>query len=244
MKDHKLINIVLSSPVLIAQKNLSKKSASSKRKQDESHSNEQKKIKVNENSSESTEAQKNLSKISASSERKQEESHLNEQKKIKMNENSTESTEGLCKREFRPSSSVCHDKMNHVMLRDSDKSASRCKMIGCVNQYTHVFCKKCEVHLCFTSERNCFAIFHGQSMKENPLIYKRKAEPDSSVRYDNMDHFAFKDSSKSASVCKFEECGNEQSKRQSTHVFCAKCDMHLCFTKNRNCFAAFHTKNK
>lgn len=35
----------------------------------------------------------------------------------------------------------------------------RCKRSGC-RKKTTVFCKKCDISLCFTSTRNCFTEFH------------------------------------------------------------------------------------
>lgn len=54
------------------------------------------------------------------------------------------------------------------------------------------------------------------------------------TRYDQMSHFPYHDEFSSASRCKFEKC------KQKTHVQCRKCDVHLCFTRGRNCFSEFH----
>lgn len=51
------------------------------------------------------------------------------------------------------------DKCNHWPDRDNNFSRSRCKMEGC-NLITHVLCTKCKVHLCFTTNRNCFVPYH------------------------------------------------------------------------------------
>lgn len=51
------------------------------------------------------------------------------------------------------------DKCNHWPDRDKKISRSRCKMEGC-NLITHVLCTKCKVHLCFTTNRNCFVPYH------------------------------------------------------------------------------------
>jgi len=37
---------------------------------------------------------------------------------------------------------------------------SRCRASGC-DKKTTVFCRKCEIYLCFTPYRNCYSIFHG-----------------------------------------------------------------------------------
>lgn len=55
------------------------------------------------------------------------------------------------------------DKMFHWPFYDEKKSRSRCKMPGCIF-FTHVFCTKCEIHLCLTSKRNCFYSMHNGRM--------------------------------------------------------------------------------
>lgn len=56
------------------------------------------------------------------------------------------------------------------------------------------------------------------------------------VRHDRLDHMPNYDSKKEATRCKFEKC------TKKTHVFCDKCNLHLCFLKERNCFLSFHRK--
>lgn len=51
------------------------------------------------------------------------------------------------------------DKYNHWPDNDKMNSRSRCKLPKC-NLVTHVFCTKCNVHLCFTKNRNCFRKYH------------------------------------------------------------------------------------
>lgn len=167
--------------------------------------------------------------------RKHEEPPLIEQKKVKLSPSSSSSFEKtkMFKKEERPSDSIRFDNVNHLPYRDSVKSASRCKN-NC-DQYTHVFCGKCKVHLCFTSQRNCFATFHGQLFEGNKKACGEDTRPERSIRYDDLGHFAFLDSSKSATRCK-NNC------KQQTHVFCKKCSVHLCFTSSRNCFVNFHSK--
>ena len=54
----------------------------------------------------------------------------------------------------RPPTSVQHDNINHLPNYDGRKESTRCK------GRTHVYCDKCNVHLCFTSKSNCFSAFH------------------------------------------------------------------------------------
>lgn len=51
------------------------------------------------------------------------------------------------------------DPYNHWMQFDKNHSRSRCKMTNC-KYSTHVTCSKCEIHLCFSRQRNCFTTFH------------------------------------------------------------------------------------
>lgn len=51
------------------------------------------------------------------------------------------------------------DKFDHWAKIDDKNSRSRCKILGC-NSITHVFCTKCNVHICFTRKRNCFFNYH------------------------------------------------------------------------------------
>lgn len=53
-----------------------------------------------------------------------------------------------------------YDEIRHWPYHDDKNSASRCKLPKCKN-LTHVFCEKCQKHLCFTSKRNCFVAYHG-----------------------------------------------------------------------------------
>lgn len=53
-------------------------------------------------------------------------------------------------------------------------------------------------------------------------------------RYDRQDHWPESDQHTSRSLCKMRGCSS------LTHSYCTKCDIHLCFTKTRNCFRQFH----
>lgn len=61
--------------------------------------------------------------------------------------------------ERRPAIEIQYDTVDHLPEYDKKKEATRCKKTGCKGK-THVYCKKCEIHLCFTSDRNCFRTFH------------------------------------------------------------------------------------
>ncbi|CAG5017496.1 unnamed protein product [Parnassius apollo] len=61
--------------------------------------------------------------------------------------------------EIRPASEIQYDTVDHLPEYDQKKEATRCKNPGCKGK-THVYCLKCEIHLCFTGERNCFRKFH------------------------------------------------------------------------------------
>lgn len=52
----------------------------------------------------------------------------------------------------------------HMPFHDKKRSASRCKLPKC-KLLTHVYCEKCEKHLCFNKDRNCF-VAHHETIKE------------------------------------------------------------------------------
>lgn len=58
--------------------------------------------------------------------------------------------------------------------------------------------------------------------------------PTNVTRKDNIDHYVFIDKLKDATLCKLEGC------KKRTHMVCKKCNVHLCITKNRNCFYDYH----
>lgn len=64
--------------------------------------------------------------------------------------------------EKKPKPSYRFDGLNHLPDRDNKsegRKGFRCKNEGCSKQ-TNVFCIKCNVHLCFVPERNCFLNYH------------------------------------------------------------------------------------
>lgn len=58
-----------------------------------------------------------------------------------------------------PSDDIRFDNFNHFGYHDTKPNASRCKNPGCTYK-THLYCTKCQVHLCLISSRNCFWDFH------------------------------------------------------------------------------------
>lgn len=75
------------------------------------------------------------------------------------------------------------------------------------------------------------------------LHYSPTNRTDSSLpldvsRYDRINHLPKMDLLKNATKCKNSPC----SRNNRTHFYCTKCNVHLCLTKDRNCFAEFHKK--
>lgn len=86
---------------------------------------------------------------------KEDELQSNPWKKRKLNEASARKNGSK-----QPPDETRFDEYNHLPLIDEKKSATRCKNPECKNQSTHVYCEKCNVHLCLTIKRNCFYKFH------------------------------------------------------------------------------------
>ncbi|KAL7396481.1 hypothetical protein ABVT39_006460 [Epinephelus coioides] len=61
--------------------------------------------------------------------------------------------------DVRPLPEVQYDMVDHMPNYDEKKEATRCKMPNCTGK-THVFCDKCNIHLCFVPQRNCFKAAH------------------------------------------------------------------------------------
>lgn len=75
-----------------------------------------------------------------------------------------------------------------------------------------------------------------QAIKQSSLLLLVfEMEPDRAQnRFDNTNHWASYDDKPSRSLCKIKDCHN------LTHVFCTKCQVHLCLIPKRNCFYRFH----
>lgn len=75
---------------------------------------------------------------------------------------------------------------------------------------------------------------------ENPGPQKRRSfverAPNDCIRLDRTDHMPIFDSAKKSSQCKNVHCKNKK-----THFMCQKCNVHLCITRERNCFLEFHS---
>jgi hypothetical protein len=54
------------------------------------------------------------------------------------------------------------------------------------------------------------------------------------VRLDNVGHLAEFDEKKNATRCKNPKC------RSKTHIYCVKCNVHLCIGNKKNCFRSYH----
>lgn len=115
----------------------------------------------------------------------------------------------------RPSSSI-----THLPRIDSKPSRSLCAL-KC-QQRTNVFCKDCNVFLCFTSSRNCYAEYHKtmKNIEEHMPIYEA-------------------DQNRLRCLLKCNPDG-KQTESNLTNVRCTTCDVFLCFNHNRNCFEDYH----
>ncbi|KAL4126350.1 hypothetical protein QTP88_010572 [Uroleucon formosanum] len=77
-----------------------------------------------------------------------------------------------------------------------------------------------------------------------PPLYSPINRTDTSLpldvsRYDSSDHMPKIDYLQNATKCK----NPTSSRNNRTHFYCIKCNVHLCLTKERNCFAEFHKIN-
>lgn len=64
--------------------------------------------------------------------------------------------------EFRTLSSVSQDQISHFPKYDEKKEATRCKKNNCSGK-THIMCRKCNIHLCFTPKKDCFYNYHNET---------------------------------------------------------------------------------
>lgn len=65
------------------------------------------------------------------------------------------------------------DGFNLWIQNDRKNSRTQCILLGC-NHLTHAFCTKCQVHLCFNQNRNCFRLFHEPTARSTTHQRKRK----------------------------------------------------------------------
>lgn len=79
---------------------------------------------------------------------------------------------------------------------------------------------------------------HSLDKKKNNNTEKLKRcnekRPCNEMRYDQRGHFPKFDEQKNATRCKNENCAAR------THMYCVKCNVHLCIAKNKDCFNDFH----
>lgn len=78
---------------------------------------------------------------------------------------------------------------------------------------------------------------HELRNSEKATRSKKENRPKNSTRYDGRTHLPRFDSYDYASRCKNDDCNFK------TNVMCTKCNVHLCFTRSRNCFENFHLLN-
>lgn len=63
------------------------------------------------------------------------------------------------KSEKHPGPQTRFDGKHHIPCKENQKNATRCKLEGCQKK-SHVYCKKCKVHLCLEPDRNCYEKYH------------------------------------------------------------------------------------
>lgn len=71
----------------------------------------------------------------------------------------TSSKRSKSEREVRRKHHIRYDNISHLPGMEKCVEATRCKYEGCKFR-SHVFCMKCNVHLCLQPDRNCFQLFH------------------------------------------------------------------------------------
>lgn len=139
------------------------------------------------------------------------------------------------------------NEFTHWPKQDDKKSRSRCKlctMKGIAN-YTFNFCTQCNIHLCCNGHRSCFRDYHLHSLNKNaPNSFESPIDSSMNSKNKNMAestfgntaHWPKNDEKYSRSRCKMKGCNNY------THNFCTnnQCNVHLCYTRHRNCFREYH----
>lgn len=102
--------------------------------------------------------------INPSTSRRSDQKNNNDTEKLKQ-ANEKRSTE---KRptEKRPPHEVRYDQRGHLAKFDNQENGTRCKKENCKSR-THMYCVKCNVHLCVAKDKNCFHDFHVLLLPEN-----------------------------------------------------------------------------
>lgn len=70
-------------------------------------------------------------------------------------------------------------------------------------------------------------------------VQQREKKPTRKRRFDLRGHYPQIDNNDKGTRCKYEKCPAQGKTR--AHIFCAKCKVHLCLIRKRNCFNDFHT---
>jgi len=58
-----------------------------------------------------------------------------------------------------PHEEIIKDRLNYMSTFDNKPNSRRCKRCSFI---PHIYCNKCNVHLCFASGRECFCLKHIQ----------------------------------------------------------------------------------
>ena len=77
---------------------------------------------------------------------------------IKHGTNPLSKKKGRKSAQYAPVGDVRYDAEGHFPIWKEDRE--RCKKEDCKDHFSHVFCAKCKVFLCFNKNRNCFTSFH------------------------------------------------------------------------------------
>lgn len=73
---------------------------------------------------------------------------------------------------------------------------------------------------------------------ETAVVQRRRGEcrPVTEIQFDGVDHLPLHDNCKLPVRCKYPKCTGK------SRIQCQKCRVHLCLSKDRNCFLQFHSK--
>jgi hypothetical protein len=155
-----------------------------------------------------------------------------------------------------------------IAFESKKKRRIKCQAPTC-RSFTHSYCKRCKVFLCYSMLRNCFAEYHGirvpkvdnenvNNANQNGSSRKRRRSSDVVADEADVDVKKRYRESKPTDNVRFDGIGHfsifdERAMRttcksdnckQRTFSLCSKCRVHLCCNSNRNCFTEFHKKNE
>lgn len=122
------------------------------------------------------------------------------QKKSKMNKLKT----------LVPQTDSRYDNLGHWVEFDGNHSRSRCKLPGCKG-FTHIFCTKCEVHLCCMPGRNCFRDYHEvKPVKQVKRMTPKKSESkQAGIAKRSVDHLSTRQCGPSIKIRSGAKIGNQ-----------------------------------